>query len=70
MRQSRARAQHNRARRSAIRTALKKARTELTREAVEHAVQMLDRGAGKGQIHRNAAARKKSRLMRKLAKQR
>lgn len=66
MRQARARTQHNRAQRSAIKTAVKKARAELTPQAVAQAITALDRGARKGQIHRNAAARKKSRLMKRL----
>lgn len=66
MRQARARTKHNRTQRSAIKTAVKKARAELTPEAVVQAITALDRGARKGQIHRNAAARKKSRLMKKL----
>ncbi|GIW06468.1 MAG: 30S ribosomal protein S20 [Dehalococcoidia bacterium] len=36
------------------------------RAAVVKAVSMLDRAAAKGVIHRNAAARRKSRLMRRL----
>lgn len=32
-------------------------------EAVQRAVRMLDRTAGKGIIHKNTAARQKSRLM-------
>lgn len=68
MRQASTRTAHNRAQRSAIKTAVKKARAELTPDAVESAVRMLDRGARKRQIHRNAAARKKSRLMKRLAK--
>ena len=66
MRQARARAKHNRTQRSAIKTAVKKARAELTPEAVMRAISALDRGASKGQIHRNAAARKKARLMKRL----
>lgn len=66
MRQARGRAQKNRAQRSAIRTAVKKARAELTSEAVAKAVQALDRGARKGLIHRNAAARRKARLAKQL----
>jgi small subunit ribosomal protein S20 len=66
MRQARRRAQHNRARRTAIRTVLKKARADLTPEAVAKAIRWLDRGARKGLIHRNTAARKKARLMRRL----
>ena len=66
MRQSRTRTEHNRAQRSAIRTAVKKARAQTTPETVAAAVRALDRGARKGQIHRNAAARKKSRLAKRL----
>ena len=66
MRQARARTEHNRAQRSTIRTAVKKARTETTPANVAAAIQTLDRGARKGQIHPNAAARKKSRLARRL----
>ncbi|MDP3774590.1 MAG: 30S ribosomal protein S20 [Gemmatimonadota bacterium] len=69
MRQARKRTKHNRAERSTIKTAVKKARAELTPVAVAEAIKTLDRGARKGQIHRNAAARRKSRLMKKLAKQ-
>jgi small subunit ribosomal protein S20 len=68
MRQTRAHTVANRARRSAIRTAVKKARQEPTAESVKAAVSALDRGARKGLIHRNAAARKKSRLAKRLAK--
>ena len=66
MRQSETRTERNRAQRSQIKTAVKRGRTELTPEAVAKAVQALDRGARKGLIHRNAAARKKSRLMKRL----
>jgi small subunit ribosomal protein S20 len=66
MRQARKRTLHNRAQRSAIKTAVKKARAEMTPETVAEAIRTLDRGARKGQIHRNAAARKKSRLVKKL----
>jgi len=67
MRQARARTEHNRAQRSAIKTSVKKARTETSKETVATAMQALDRGARKGLIHRNAAARKKSRLAKRLA---
>jgi small subunit ribosomal protein S20 len=66
MRQARARTEHNRAQRSAVKTAVKKARTETTKDTVGQAMVALDRGARKGLIHRNAAARKKSRLAKKL----
>lgn len=38
-------------------------------ESLLEAIAALDRAARKGIIHKNAAARKKSRLMRKLATQ-
>ena len=66
MRQSAARLEHNRAQRSAIKTAVKKARATPTAESVRAAIRALDRGATKGQIHRNTAARKKSRLAKLL----
>ncbi len=69
MRQARAHAVLNRAQRSAIKTAVKKARATPTAATVKAAARALDRGARKGQIHPNAAARKKSRLARLLAKQ-
>lgn len=66
MRQAEARTERNRAQRSAIKTAVKRGRAELTADAVAKAVQALDRGARKGLIHRNAAARKKARLAKRL----
>ncbi len=63
LRRSRAATIRNRAQRSALRTAVKKARGA-TATAGEQltAVSLLDRAARKGLIHRNAAARVKSRL--------
>jgi len=66
MRQALAHLEHNRAQRSAIKTAVKKARAETTPESVRAAIRALDRGASKGQIHRNTAARKKARLAKLL----
>ena len=63
MRKSRAAQVRNRAQRSALRTALKKAQAPgATAEVKLTAVKMLDRAARKGLVHRNAAARHKSRL--------
>jgi small subunit ribosomal protein S20 len=63
MRKSRAATVRNRAQRSALRTALKKAVvTGATPEARLAATKLLDRAARKGLIHRNTAARHKSRL--------
>ena len=68
MRKSRAAAVRNRAQRSALRTALKKARSpEASEDERMTAVTLLDRSARKGLIHRNAAARLKSSLARASA---
>jgi small subunit ribosomal protein S20 len=63
MRKSRAAAIRNRAQKSALRTALKRATTGTAEERLS-AVKLLDRAARKGLIHRNAAARQKSKLAR------
>ena len=63
MRKTRAATARNRAQRSALRTALKKAKAPgASAEAKLQAVQLLDRAARKGLIHRNAAGRQKSRM--------
>jgi small subunit ribosomal protein S20 len=63
MRKSRAAQARNRAQRSALRTALKKAKVEgASADDRTKAVSLLDRAARKGLIHKNAAARNKSRL--------
>jgi len=63
MRKTRAATIRNRAQRSALRTALKKANAAgATAEGKLQAVKLLDRAARKGLIHRNAAGRHKSRL--------
>ncbi|MEO6864086.1 MAG: 30S ribosomal protein S20 [Gemmatimonadaceae bacterium] len=63
MRKSRAAQVRNRAQRSTLRTALKKARAEsASPEAMAVAVTLLDRAARKGLVHPNAAARRKSRM--------
>jgi len=65
MRKARAATVRNRAQRSALRTALKKAGAgAATADQKKQAIQLLDRAARKGLIHRNSAARHKSRLMR------
>ena len=68
MRKSRARAVRNRAQRSALRTAIKKANAP-TASAEEQAtaVTLLDRAARKGLVHPNNAARKKSRIAKQAA---
>jgi small subunit ribosomal protein S20 len=63
MRKSRAATVRNRAQRSALRTALKKANAPTaTAEERTNAVSLLDRAARKGLVHRNLAARHKSRM--------
>jgi small subunit ribosomal protein S20 len=63
MRKSRAAAVRNRAQRSALRTALKTAKTsDSTPVQKKAAVKLLDRAARKGLIHKNAAGRHKSKL--------
>lgn len=65
LRKSRAAAIRNRAQRSELRTALKKAKAGGASDAMrETAVRLLDRAARKGLIHRNNAARHKSSLAR------
>ena len=68
MRKSRAATVRNRAQRSALRTALKKARVDAAApDDVVRAVSLLDRAARKGLIHKNKAARHKSQLARAAA---
>lgn len=72
-RQAEVRRKHNAAQRSEFRTHVKnvlKAVADNDREAAEKAYQtavpFIDRAAGKGLIHRNRAARYKSRLTRRI----
>jgi small subunit ribosomal protein S20 len=73
MKQSAKRRLQNRSQRSALRTAIKNARQAATaggeqaEETIRLAVKKLDQAAAKHLIHKNAAARTKSRLA-KLAK--
>ena len=73
LRSSERRRLHNRVFRGGARTAVKRARhlletgkVEEAREAVQVAVRALDKAAAKGIIHKNNAARRKSRLVRQL----
>ena len=69
LRKSRAAAIRNRAQRSELRTALKKAKAgDATPEVRLQATKLLDRAARKGLIHRNAAARHKSSIAKTGAK--
>jgi small subunit ribosomal protein S20 len=72
-RQSEKRRVRNAAVRSTVRTALKSARTTIeggqvdqARETLHRTIQLLDKAVTKGVVHKNAAARKKSRLTRQL----
>ncbi len=63
---SKARTEANKAAKSTLRTAIKKARAEGADAAVvKAAVVTVDRAAGKGLIHKNKAARLKSQLAKK-----
>jgi small subunit ribosomal protein S20 len=66
MRQARSRTVRNKAQRSMLRTALKRVRAAATADAAAAAyglaARFLDRAARKGLIHKNNAARHKSRL--------
>jgi len=73
MRQNERRRLRNRVVRSRVRTAVKTARTALgttateARTLVSDAIRALDKAVTKGIIHRNTAARKKSKLARRLS---
>lgn len=63
----------NTAVKSSMRTAVKKVEAAIVtndsaaaKEVFANAASSLDKAAGKGLIHKNAAARKKSRLMKKI----
>jgi small subunit ribosomal protein S20 len=66
MRQARTRTERNKAQRSSLRTALKRVRASATADAASAAyalaARVLDQAARKGLIHKNNAARQKSRL--------
>ncbi|MEO7019337.1 MAG: 30S ribosomal protein S20 [Ktedonobacteraceae bacterium] len=71
MRQEHKRRSHNRMVKSIVKTNVTKARQAIvtgveSEAAVRAAVSELDRAAKKGVIHRNNAARRKSRLMKQL----
>jgi small subunit ribosomal protein S20 len=71
MRQEAKRRLHNRSVKSFVKTQITKARVAIStgqdaEEAVRAAASALDRAAKKGVIHRNNAARRKSRLMKRF----
>jgi len=63
LRQTFQRTVRNRSVKSKIKTLVKRARLTRDPEAVRAAVKALDKAASKGILHRNTAARRKSRLM-------
>ncbi|HEY3280604.1 MAG TPA: 30S ribosomal protein S20 [Gemmatimonadales bacterium] len=71
MRQARSRQERNRTQRSALRTAVKRVRAATAATAATAYVvasRLLDRAARKGLIHKNTAARHKSRLAKLVKK--
>lgn len=70
-RQSERRADHNKAQRSRLRTAIKRCvgatDADVAEEAFRETSALLDRYANRNLIHRNKAARKKSQLARHVA---
>jgi len=75
LRRTERRSARNRAAQGKLRSTLKRARaavaagqTEAAQKAVAEALPVIDRAPGKGILHKNAAARHKSRLMRRLSK--
>ena len=68
MRKSRAATARNRAQRSTLRTALKKAKAPTaSAEERAQAVSLLDRAARKGLVHKNLASRHKSKMSKAVA---
>ena len=68
MRKTRAATVRNRAQRSALRSALKKAKAPgASADERTQAVSLLDRAARKGLVHKNTAARVKSRMAKHAA---
>jgi small subunit ribosomal protein S20 len=59
--------ERNKAVRSELKSRVKSAATSGDDEAVRMAIKKIDMAAQKGVIHKNAAARKKSRLVKKVA---
>lgn len=68
LRQSKKRNEHNKSRRSKMRTLIKNVMSATDKETAEkhlnYAVSYIDRNAVKGILHKNTAARKKSQLRR------
>jgi small subunit ribosomal protein S20 len=74
IRSSERKRQRNKPVRTALKTYVKTAQAQIAAgqdtapEAIVHAISELDKAAGKGIIHKNQAARRKSRLMAKYNK--
>jgi len=75
LRRTERRSARNRAAQGKLRSTLKRARaaiaagqTDAAQKAVAEALPVIDRAPGKGILDKNAAARHKSRLMRRLSK--
>ena len=72
VKKSRERRLRNQSAKSAVKTAIKKSRTVIAGDVaaapdvVRKAIALIDRVEDKGIIHRNTAARRKSRLMKRL----
>jgi small subunit ribosomal protein S20 len=74
-RQNVVRREHNRQLRSRLRSALRDIRTAVdsgdpqqVKDALRNTISLVDKMAGKGVIHRNAASRYKSRLAKRVSK--
>jgi small subunit ribosomal protein S20 len=75
LRRTERRTSRNRAAQGKLRSTLKRARAAIAtgqvdaaQKALAEAIPVIDRAPGKGILHKNAAARHKSRLMRRLSK--
>lgn len=74
VRQAKARTAHNKVYKNKIKNSIKKFNEicvsgdiEKTKSALKDAIKLIDKAAAKGIIHKNTAARKKSKLYKKLA---
>lgn len=56
----------NKARKSNLKTVLKKANADCTAESIRVAIKKVDQAAAKGLMHKNCASRKKAQLAKKL----
>ena len=66
MKQNEVRKIQNKAQMSGMRTAVKKAKTDVKEENVTNAIKLLDKAVNKGLIKKNRASRNKSKLMKSL----